>query len=97
GVEANEYYRNHIITVVDRHKILNLKPSPSFFGRPPIYHAGWRIRQDNLWAMGPLDNLVGMQYRIDHLENLKADLFDLTAFPPLKVTGYVEDFEWRPF
>jgi hypothetical protein len=41
--------------------------------------------------MGPLDNLVGMQYRIDHLENLKADVFDLIAFPPLKIKGYVED------
>lgn len=88
---------NHVITVVDRHKVLTKKPNPSFFGNAPIYHAGWRVRQDNLWAMGPLDNLVGMQYRIDHLENLKADVFDLIAFPPLKVKGYVEDFKWGPF
>jgi hypothetical protein len=27
--------------------------------------------------MGPLDNLVGLQYRIDHLENAKADALDL--------------------
>jgi hypothetical protein len=47
--------------------------------------------------MGPLDNLVGMQYRIDHVENLKADCFDLIAFPPLKIKGYVNDFEWGPF
>jgi hypothetical protein len=46
--------------------------------------------------MGPLDNLVGMQYRIDHLENLKADVFDLIAFPPLKIFGEVEQFEWKP-
>jgi len=47
-------------------------------------------------AMGPLDNLVGMQYRIDHLENLKADVFDLIAFPPIKQKGYVEDWNWGP-
>ncbi len=94
--EKNEFYRNHIITIVDRHKIIAKEPNPSTFGYPPIYHSGWRTRQDNLWAMGPLDNLVGMQYRIDHLENLKADVFDLNAFPPLKVKGYVEDFEWGP-
>ena len=94
---ADEYLRNHVIQVVDRHKVIAKKPNPSFFGTPPIFHVGWRIRQDNLWAMGPLDNLVGMQYRIDHLENLKADLYDLTAFPPLKIKGYVEDFEWGPF
>jgi hypothetical protein len=46
--------------------------------------------------MGPLDNLVGMQYRIDHLENLKADAMDLSILPPLGINGNVEDFEWGP-
>jgi hypothetical protein len=95
--ENDQLLENHVITVADRHKVLVKKPNPSFFGQAPIYHAGWRIRQDNLWAMGPLDNLVGMQYRIDHLENLKADVFDLIAFPPLVIKGYVEDFKWGPF
>lgn len=95
--ETDTYLRNHVITVVDRHKVIDKRPNPSYFGTAPIYHVGWRRRQDNLWAMGPLDNLIGMQYRLDHIENLKADLFDLTAFPPLKITGYVEDFNWGPF
>lgn len=95
--EKDEYLRNHVIVVADRHKIIHKAPNPSFFGHPPIYHVGWRIRQDNLWAMGPLDNLVGMQYRIDHVENLKADVYDLIAFPTLKIKGYVEDFKWGPF
>ena len=77
----DEFLRNHVIKVVDRHKIISSKPSPTYFGTHPIYHCGWRLRPDSLWAMGPLDNLVGMQYRIDHLENIKADLFDLTGFP----------------
>lgn len=88
--------RNHVIKIIDRHKVLSKKPNPSYFGSAPIYHAGWRTRPDNLWAMGPLENLVGMQYRIDHLENIKADLFDIITFPPLKIKGYVEDFEWGP-
>jgi hypothetical protein len=37
-----------------------------------------------------------MQYRIDHLENMKADVFDLIAYPVLKVKGYVEDFTYQP-
>lgn len=93
----DEFLRNHVVVVVDRHKIIHKAPNPSFFGHPPVYHVGWRVRQDNLWAMGPLDNLVGMQYRLDHVENLKADAFDLLTFPPLKIKGYVEDFEWGPF
>lgn len=95
--EKDEYLRNHVVMVVDRHKEIMCKPNPSVFGYPPIFHTGWRKRQDNLWAMGPLDNLVGMQYRIDHIENLKADVFDLITFPPLKIKGYVEPFKWGPF
>jgi hypothetical protein len=94
--ESDTLLKNHTIIVVDRHKVIHKAPNESFFGYPPIFHVGWRKRQDNLWAMGPLDNLVGMQYRIDHIENLKADVFDLTAFPVLKIRGYVEDFEWQP-
>lgn len=95
-VERDELLENHVILVVDRHKIISKKPNPSYFGTAPIWHAGWRTRQDNLWAMGPLDNLVGMQYRIDHLENLKADVADLSTFPVLKIKGYVDEFEWGP-
>jgi hypothetical protein len=94
--KQGELLKNHIITVVDRHKIICKKPNPSFFGQAPIYHVGWRVRPDNIWAMGPLDNLVGMQYRIDHLENMKADVFDLIAYPPVKIKGYVGDFQWGP-
>lgn len=96
-IENNEFLKNYEIVVCDRHKLIKKEPSKSFLGTSNIYHVGWRQRQDNLWAMGPLDNLVGMQYRIDHLENLKADLFDLIAFPPLKIKGYVEPFQWAPF
>jgi hypothetical protein len=46
--------------------------------------------------MGPLENLVGMQYRIDHLENAKADAFDLGIMPPLKIKGDVEHFVYAP-
>ncbi len=84
------------ITVMDRAVVIKDEPIPSWFGFAPIYHVGWRLRPDNLWAMGPLDNLVGMQYRIDHLENLKADAQDLSVHPPLVIYGDVEEFEWGP-
>jgi len=94
--DTETFKRNRKIIIADRHKIISDIENPGYFSTAPIYHAGWRMRQDNLWAMGPLENLVGMQYRIDHIENLKADVFDLNAFPPLKIKGYVEDFEWGP-
>ena len=89
-------YKNQVITIVDRHKLVHMQNAKSSIGGDQIWHCGWRMRQDVLWAMGPLDNLVGMQYRIDHLENLKADVFDLIATPPLKVKGFVDDFTWGP-
>jgi hypothetical protein len=37
-----------------------------------------------------------LQYRIDHLENLKADVFDQIATPVVYQKGYVEDWQWGP-
>lgn len=95
-VESGELYQDHEITVIDRAYVLSKKPNPFWRKNGVIKHAGWRLRPDNLYAQGPLDNLVGMQYRIDHLENLKADAFDLYAFPVMKIKGYVEDFDYAP-
>lgn len=87
---------NRMITVVDRCYAVRDEEIATLDGRAPIRHVGWRLRPDNLWAMGPLDNLVGMQYRIDHLENLKADAMDLIVHPPVKIIGEVEEFVWGP-
>jgi len=89
-------YRNQIITILDRSYILRKLDNPSLLGQDNKFHVGWRRRPDNLYAMGPLDNLVGLQYRVDHLENLKADALDLTIHPPLKIVGDVEPFTWGP-
>lgn len=95
-LETDTLYENKLITVVDRNWIVRIVDRPAWSGKSYKQHAGWRLRPDNLWAMGPLDNLVGMQYRIDHLENLKADVFDMIAFPMIKVAGTVDDFEYAP-
>lgn len=95
-VHAGEMKSRRKITVLDRAYVVEDEEFPSWLGEDAIYHAGWRTRPDNLYAMGPLDNLVGMQYRMDHLENLKADVFDQVALPMLKVRGEVEAFEYEP-
>lgn len=94
--ETGNLLRAHVVTVVDRMYVIRKEPLPNWMGSSPIFHTGWRNRPDNLWAMGPLDNLVGMQYRIDHLENLKADAMDLAVMPPLMIKGEVEEFVYRP-
>lgn len=95
--DTEEYIRNAVITVVDRKWVIRKEVEINTLGKKPFYHCGWRLRPDNLWAQGPLDQLVGLQYRIDHLENLKADVFDMIAHPVIKVKGNtVEEFEYEP-
>jgi hypothetical protein len=76
--------------------IIQTNRMDSWLGQSNKEHVGWRLRPDNLMAMGPLDNLVGMQYRLDHLENLKADVFDQIAHPVVYQRGMVEDWDWGP-
>lgn len=94
--ETQTYLPNQHIVVVDRAYVIKQSQHPSWLGEPPIYHVGWRERPDNLYAMGPLDNLVGMQYRIDHLENAKSDGVDMIMHPVFKIKGFVEDFKYGP-
>lgn len=94
--DTGDMLKNCRIVVFDRMFTGYKEPIKSWTGKSYKRHVAWRQRPDNLWGMGPLDNLIGMQYRIDHLENLKADVFDLIAFPPLVIKGEVEEFEWGP-
>lgn len=84
---TGDIQRNRVVYIMDRVHIIRNEPSRSPSNFSGLHHAGWRIRPDNSWAQGPLDNLVGMQHRIDHLENLKADVFDVIAQPVLFVKG----------
>lgn len=94
--ETKEYLHNHRIIVADRSFVAYKAPISSWLGRSPKFHVGWRTRPDNLMGMGPLDNLVGLQYRIDHLENLKADVFDQIATPVVFERGMVNEWQWGP-
>jgi hypothetical protein len=94
--QNNKLYENYRIVVLDRAYVVLNEPIVNYRGTRNKQHSGWRTRPDNVWAMGPLDNLVGLQYRIDHLENMKADIFDHIAWPTKPIRGYVEEFEDRP-
>lgn len=88
---GGKFYKNHVITVVDRRWLIRSEPCRTWTGVPNIFHCGWRLRSDNLWAMGPLENLVGMQYLINHLENSRADAFDQMLQPTRVLVGNVEE------
>lgn len=95
---TGELLNDYIITIIDRTTILRKEPIPAWKRNGYKVMTGWRKRPDNLYSMGPLDNLVGMQYRLDHLQNATADARDLTIMPPLKVKGELQDaVQWGPF
>ena len=89
--DSDEFLKNHVITVVDRKWVIRKQPLDTWSGRPNIFHCAWRLRPDNLWGMGPLDNLVGMQYLLNHLENARADAFDQMLDPDRVFVGDVEE------
>lgn len=93
---SGELQRNRRVVIADRATILvneQLSPTPS---GSFIKMAGWRDRPDNLYSQGPLSKLLGLQFRLDKLENIKADAMDLAVEPPIAISGEVGDFEWRP-
>ncbi|NOQ73234.1 MAG: hypothetical protein GQ574_14600 [Crocinitomix sp.] len=94
--QSNTLELDRMITIVDRSIVVRDVPVPTYSGGDLIRQVGWRLRPENLWAMGPLDNLVGMQYLLDHRENMKSNALDLKVMSPLKIIGEVEEFTWGP-
>lgn len=93
--DTGEYLKDHVITVVDRAFIIRKEPINTWNGKAPFYHVAWRKRPDNLMGMSPLANLVGMQYKLDKLENVRADVWDEFAHPVTVEKGDVEFFGER--
>lgn len=88
--ETQQLYKNYVITVADRDRVARKEELNTWTGRPYIFHSAWRSRSDNLMGQGPLDNLIGMQYKINHLENARADAFDDMVYGDLVYRGDVE-------
>ena len=88
-MDTNTLKKARKITVVDRTVVLSDEDMPDIFNYCPIFQARWRDRVDNLWGMSPLVNLLGMQYRVDYLENKRADVYDFLSDPMFKTKGDV--------
>lgn len=94
--DSGEMQENRIIWVLDRRKVVSNEPNPSWLARSNKAHVSWRQRPDNLYGMGPLDNLIGMQYQINKLANSMSDALDQYILPPKVIKGDVDTFEWAP-
>lgn len=84
---TKELHRNRKMVVVDRCNILIDEEQLN----PRIRKASYRPRPDNLWAQGALDNIVGMNYQINHRENSKSDAIDRFIHPDRLYIGDVDE------
>lgn len=82
-----EFHKNKLIGVVDGVHVLFIKEAP----KDIIFHSGWTPRPDNLWCQGPLDNVVGINYMINHRENGKNEAIDKFIYPDRAYVGDVEE------
>lgn len=89
-VNTNTFHKNKRYVIVDRMWVVSEQDIATPSGKPNIFHCGWRLRPDNLWAQGPLELLVGMQYRLNHLENAKSDAFDQQLDSDLVFRGTID-------
>lgn len=94
--ERDELLRNYRITVADRVTLISKVVNPSWIGKDSKQTIAWRKRPNNLYGQGPLDLIVGMQYRVDHLENAKADAIDQYIHPIEVMTGDVRSVSYGP-
>ncbi len=93
SLDTGEFLENHRITVLDRRMIIEKKAMGTNNGSQYLYYATPETRPDNLMGMSPLARLVGMQYKLDKLENMRADIFDMIANP---ITVELGDAEFYP-
>ena len=94
-LDKDELLANHRITVIDRRTISQKIALETINGGDNIHISTWEQRTNSLAPMSPLSRIVGMQYKLDKLENLRADVFDRIANPPTVETGDVQFFGKR--
>ncbi len=90
SLETGEFLENYKIVVIDRRKVISAEPIVSANGSQYIYYTTPETRPDNLLGMSPLARIVGMQFKLDKLENMRADIFDRIANPITVEIGDVE-------
>ena len=89
-MQKDELHTSKKIVIMDRSIVLLEEDIKDYGFECNIFHSGWRNRKDVLWSMSPLDNIKGMQFMIDFLENKRADIFNFISNPVIVTRGDVE-------
>lgn len=90
NVETKKLLKNHRVVILDRWRTVYSKPLDSWSNTSYLYHGTWRKRPGNLMGQGPLDNLLGMQHKLNKLENAAMDVYDHYAHPTEVIIGEAE-------
>lgn len=92
---ADVLYDDYRIQILDRAIILSKEPITSLTGKHSVKIAVWEQREGTLAPIGPLARIVGLQYKVDKLENQRSDKFDQLINPTIVERGDVEFFGVR--
>jgi hypothetical protein len=85
--ENMEASHNRSVVVVDSgHVLFNREDTAS-----QIRKGGWKPRPDNLWSQGALDNVISINYMVNHRENAKNDAIDKFVHPDRAYIGDVDE------
>lgn len=88
-------FDNHRIQILDRAIVLKKEPITSLTGKHNVKLAVWEFREGTLAPIGPLHRIVGLQYKLDKLENQRADKFDQLINPTTVEVGDVTFYGTR--
>jgi hypothetical protein len=88
---SQELLEGKVMVVADSDQLLMEDDINTTSGIPHIEHAVWQKLPDNLWGMGPLDNIVGLNFQINHRENAKSEALDRLIYPDKVYMGDVEE------
>ncbi|AUR81825.1 coil containing protein [Vibrio phage 1.015.O._10N.222.51.E5] len=93
-LDTGELMQNYRITIVDQKEIVEKVALQNVDGGDDIALSVWQKRAGTLAPMSPLASIVGLQHKLDKLENTRADLFDNIANPDIIETG---DVQYQPY
>lgn len=82
-------YENYKVVIANQKFLLTREPASAWASEGGIHISIYETRRNCLVPISPLARVVGMQYKIDKLENLRADVFDRIANPPIVEIGDV--------
>jgi hypothetical protein len=87
----HELIESRVIVVADNDHVLMDDEIRTTDGKPHIYQSVWQKLPDNLWGMSPLENIIGLNYQINHRENAKSEALDRLIYPDKVYQGDVEE------